>query len=1145
MWKKSLYLVILVVVGFAGGEVFGDITSDLVGYWPLDGDAIDASGNGLDGEIVEGVVPADDRHGYEASAMLFPDSGDAYIELGDPAELQFSGAMTLAAWVRVDSYDNNGRILARIGGNGKRSYSLNVESDTYGRVGAFQVAASGSDLIIADTVEPLEFTPDDWFHIAGTYEPGVSMRIYINGVLDEEVTENVPTQQHIDNTVRIGRSGTTWGAFVGSIDEVRAYARTLSAADISELYQFIPLPRVQAWEPDPADGTPDVETPLFQWKPGVTAMFHNVYLGTSPDLTEADLVGPRHVLPMFFYGPGLESGVTYYWRVDEMEADMTTVHTGEVWSFSTVPVAAWSPNPTDGTPLISPSGTELTWTAGMAAIMHDVYLSTDRAAVDSGAETALQANQPTTKYATGPLQAGTTYYWRVDEINATGNKTVGDVWSFSTIPDIPIGDPSLLGWWTLDEGEGRTVVDWSGHGHHGTLMGEAQWVEGFDGGALDLEYDRANDGVSAEAFDVVGGAISLAGWIKPESFAQNDGRIITKASGTGGNDHWWMLSTIASGSDYVLRFRLKTDDGQDTTTLIASSGALTTGEWSHAAATWNGADMVLYKDGLEVGRAAKGGAAVAADPALTVSIGNHFSGTTGTRALDGLIDDVRVYDKALTTDELAEAMRGNPLVAWGPAPANSATVDTESVSSLGWEAGDGAVEHDVYVGMDAESVKGADATDTTGIYRGRQTATTYVPPEGIAWGQTYFWRIDEVAADGTISIGRLWSFVVADYLIVDDFESYTDDEGNRIYETWLDGWGIDDNNSQVGYDEAPFAEQATVHGGKQSMPLAYDNSGTAASSEAVRTWSAAQDWTAQGVDVLRAWYLGRNPSGSLRYDAATATYTMTGAGSNVWGGADQFHFAPKELTGDGSITLRVDNIVPSTHGDPRIGVMIRDTLDPGAPNAILFVEPDPRTRLTSRLQPGQDTATVAVTDVGETPLPTWIRLSRQGFSFKAERSSDGVNWRALTDDPSASTTSIAMVDPVYIGMVVCSHVSGKFAEATFSNVATDGNVTPAGPFLASQDVGLASNAPQQLYISLEDAAGRTATVSHPDGPDAVAATAWTPWDIPLSEFAGIDITRIKAMTVGVGTEGAEQAGGSGRLLLDDIQLRRPDIDSGQ
>ncbi|MBW1945537.1 MAG: hypothetical protein JRJ51_22300, partial [Deltaproteobacteria bacterium] len=140
MCKKRACVVVMIALGLAGSIALGDITSGLVGYWPLDGDATDASGNGLNGEVFGNVVPAEDRQSNAGSAMLFPGAQNSYIELGDPPQLQITGAMTLAAWIRIDSYDSNGRIISRIGTSNARSFSLNIEN---GRVGAFQIAAAG------------------------------------------------------------------------------------------------------------------------------------------------------------------------------------------------------------------------------------------------------------------------------------------------------------------------------------------------------------------------------------------------------------------------------------------------------------------------------------------------------------------------------------------------------------------------------------------------------------------------------------------------------------------------------------------------------------------------------------------------------------------------------------------------------------------------------------------------------------------------------------------------------------------------------------------------------------------------------------------------------------------------------------------
>ena len=335
----------VMALGLVGSVALGDITSDLVGYWPLDGDASDASGNGLDGEILGNVVPAEDRQGNPDAAMLFPGARSAYIELGDPPELQITGAMTLAAWIRIDSYDANGRIIARIGGSNARSFSLNIESDTYGRVGAFQVAAAGSDPVICDTVEALPFTPDDWVHIAGTYEPGVAMRIYIDGQLDEEVTSGVPVQQHIGNTVRIGKSGTSWGEFAGSIDDVYVFNRALSESDIRQLYKgSIGL----ASDASPVNTASDVPRDVsLNWQPGEFAVTHDVYFGmVFTDVNDANRDDPLGMLASegqdaTSHDTGrLDFGQTYYWRVDEVNgAPDFTVSPGEVWSFTVEPIS--------------------------------------------------------------------------------------------------------------------------------------------------------------------------------------------------------------------------------------------------------------------------------------------------------------------------------------------------------------------------------------------------------------------------------------------------------------------------------------------------------------------------------------------------------------------------------------------------------------------------------------------------------------------------------------------------------------------------------------------------------------------------------------------------------------------------------------
>jgi len=147
--------------------------------------------------------------------------------------------------------------------------------------------------------------------------------------------------------------------------------------------------------------------------------------------------------------------------------------------------------------------------------------------------------------------------------------------------------------------------------------------------------------------------------------------------------------------------------------------------------------------------------------------------------------------------------------------------------------------------------------------------------------KTYYWRIDESTGLETTK-GKVWSFSIADYIIVDDFESYTNRWGQReaIYQTWIDGVGFYPNylsngtGAVVGNWPAPYAEQTIVHGGLQSMPLYYDNDGTvwdgsedevsglAFYSEAQREWEEPQDWTRIEVETLVLWFHG-DPDNSV------------------------------------------------------------------------------------------------------------------------------------------------------------------------------------------------------------------------------------------------------------------------------------------
>jgi hypothetical protein len=197
-----------------------------------------------------------------------------------------------------------------------------------------------------------------------------------------------------------------------------------------------------------------------------------------------------------------------------------------------------------------------------------------------------------------------------------------------------------------------------------------------------------------------------------------------------------------------------------------------------------------------------------------------------------------------------------PRRAHSPQPDNGA-VGTPWSLDLTWTAGPGATQHRVYFGDDAQAVAQAD-TSTADIYQGVQAGTTFAVSD-LEWGRSYFWRVDEVNAAGVLP-GAVWSFTTADYMTVEDFESYNDEEGQgtRIYETWIDGWFDSSSGSQTGYTDPPFAELKTVHGGGQAMPLLYDNSQSPFFSQVVREFAPTEDWTVHNLGALVLYVRGKS-----------------------------------------------------------------------------------------------------------------------------------------------------------------------------------------------------------------------------------------------------------------------------------------------
>jgi hypothetical protein len=609
--------------------------------------------------------------------------------------------------------------------------------------------------------------------------------------------------------------------------------------------------------PEPADKIAGVLTDLtLSWNPGRESTESKVYFGTNAASLEliTTVTHTQDVDRYSFNVTGLDYSQKYYWRVDEVQQSGPDVR-GNLWSFTTGTIKASDASPYDNEIAVF-IDTDLSWKAGLGSTESKVYFGTSSDTLELQTTITHTEDAEQYSYQVTGLANNADYYWRVDETLDTGEEVTGDVWQFTTIPVIPVTDPSLVGWWKFDEGQGK-AIDWSGLNQHGVVYGGAESVYGYDGYAINFDY--ADDYVELPIGQTIStlSSATITTWVK----FPNIGETLQRILNFGNNDMTVFMYLTANNGSGALSFQI-TNNGGGTGATIDTSTELS-GGWDHVAVVIDDTNMIvtIYVNGNIVSSGAT--------QLLPSDLGNTTTNWLG-RSQDGAVppdpyfmgalDDLRIYNYALTADEIELVMKIDPLRAKDPNPAHGAMAQIESALPISWSAGDDAAQHDVYFGTDQYAVQNAD-TSMTDIYRGRQAGTSFTPSEGVEWGQRYYWRVDEVNNDSTISTGSIWTFEVADYLLVDDFEDYNDYSPDEVWNTWLDGYMDPTNGSTAGYPDPDFVlgehylDGTIVHEGSWSLPLFYNND--VGISEVTRTFtSTMRDWTRQDVAILTLFYYG-------------------------------------------------------------------------------------------------------------------------------------------------------------------------------------------------------------------------------------------------------------------------------------------------
>ncbi|MCF7972603.1 MAG: discoidin domain-containing protein, partial [Phycisphaerae bacterium] len=466
---------------------------------------------------------------------------------------------------------------------------------------------------------------------------------------------------------------------------------------------------------------------------------------------------------------------------------------------------AYKPVPRDGSTDVAYE-TLLSWTPGVVGESYNVYFGDDLDTVDS-ATVPDSLGQDSNSFDPGTLTFGTTYYWRVDDVNGAPDRTVfkGKVWSFTVEPYsilVPVEVEKATASSATAKNPPSLTVDGSGldGGVHSDSQGD-MWLSA----AVDLspwlmyEFDKVQKLDKMLLWNSNSVSEAFVGW------GLKDVNIVTSTDGV----NWTSLA--------------------DSIEVTKAPGD----------PTYNEPQVIDL--GLVQAKYVK------------INILSNWGGFLKQYG----VSEVQFY--------------GLPVYVRTPQPADGST-DVDPGMSLSWRGGRGATSHEIYLSEDLDAV--ADGSALAASIAGDSYDLTALD---LQLGNTYYWKVNAVS--DTAYEGDILSFTLAEPLMVDDFEGYTNFSPDRPFQTWLDGYGYsadeffpveyqgNGTGSGVGHDiwgpGSPYfggklMEDTIVKSGRGSLPFYYSNTGGAAS-QIDRKWSKPQDWSLHGIQAL-VLYISGDPA---------------------------------------------------------------------------------------------------------------------------------------------------------------------------------------------------------------------------------------------------------------------------------------------
>ena len=672
-------------------------------------------------------------------------------------------------------------------------------------------------------------------------------------------------------------------------------------------------------------------------------------------------------------------------------------------------------------------------------------------------------------------------------------------------------DPSLVAWYRFD----GNADDSSGNDLHGTEMGDPTYEPGVFGEAISLDGDGdyVDCGLDPK-FDITD-FITFTYWIKVVEFDKEWNTVLSR-----GDDSW--RSSRASLNNFM-----EAAVGGTSGNYTYGVTPVDDGEWHHVAWVYDGTMNYLYVDGeVDATEENSGQITVSSYP---LYIGDN-SQATG-RFWTGLIDDVLIFDRALTQDEVRIIMLGSAgdyPQASGPVPADGA-LHPDTWVNLSWRAGDFAVSHDVYFSDNFDDVNaGAESA-----FQGNQATTFLVAgfpgfayPDGLVPGTTYYWRVDEVNDSEPNSPwkGDVWSFSIppktayfpdpadaAESVDVDARLGWTAGFGAKLHTVYFgDNFDEVDNASggspqgTLNYNPGTLKMAKTYYWRVDEFDIVETHKG--------HVWSFTTEGAVSNpdpangaVDVTQTPVLTWTPG----FGASHEVYFGTDAGSlenKASGNLGSESYEPGQLEWDTTYYWRIDEANNANADSPWTGPLWSFT----TANFLIiddfeaYNDLDPADPLSNRI------------------FNAWI----DGF-----------------DNPAVNGSVVGYANPPFAEQTIVhsgnqsmpmayDNAVGK-SEATLTLTSNRDWTVNSVNTLVIWFRGSSDNAAEPMYVVLND----SAIVTH-DNPDAALAASWTQWTIDLQTFAdqGVNLASVNSITLGLGNRSNPVAGGAGMMFFDDIRL---------